>query len=225
MPIEVAVGADYKYEDSVFVNAPCRCHLVIVDVDEDGFRLGGRNQTGDMVIEMEIVAASDPTQVGLHQRMYFKKTAEAAFMMTNFAIAAGIQDVDKNVITAELIKQKQDQGAYPVIDFAGTAIGKQLFGEIKWDNYRPEKPVLKINARDFHHLTSKQCISEERWPREPNFIKRSGVTMPTAAKNPGAATSATKPAGAATSPQGAPQTKAGAAAAGALAGLSALKLP
>lgn len=219
MAIEVAVSANYDYSDSVFVNAPCRCHLVIVDVDEDGFRLGGKNPSGDMVVECEVVAASDIAQLGLRQRLYFQKTAESAWVMANFAISAGVTDPEGKVITAEYVKQCRENGKLPVIDFEGSAVGKQFFGEITLDNYNPAKPKLKIQARDFHHLTSKQCISKERWPREENFIKRSGVVMPTAAAaKPGAATAA------ATSPQGAPQTKAGAAAAGALSGLSSLKL-
>lgn len=209
MAFEVAVKADYKYEDSIFANSPCNAHLVVVDVDEDGLRIGGKGNNGNMVIEFEIVAASDPTQGGLHYRSYFTKSVDAAWAILNFCIASGIKATDGTVITSEYIKKLQDAGRGPEIDFEQAALGLQLFGKIEWNEYDGKKN-LKIQGRGFYHLTSKQCLNEKNWPRNPDFIaafvKKTGIVMP----KPGTNDAASSPA--ASKPQGQPATKTAAAA-------------
>ena len=184
MAFEIAVKEDYEYDDGIFANLPCHAHLVVVDADEDGLRIGGKNNNGSMVIEFEIVAANDPSQVGLHFRSYFTRTIDAGWVMLNFAIAAGIKDTQGRVVTAELIKALKDAGKGPEIDFETAAIGCQLFGKIDWNIYTGrdgvEKKSLKIQGRDFYNLTSRQCTNKTAWPRNESFIAKAGIKMPTA---------------------------------------------
>lgn len=228
MAIEFGVDPNFNGEESTFVNAPCHAHLVVVDADEDGLRLGGKNNNGSLVIQFEVVAATDPSQVGLHFKVFFTKTMELAWLIKRFALAAGMKDVNGVVYTAAYDKKLRDEGKGPKLDFESGALGLQVFADIDWEHYtdRQGNPgkSLKIQRKGvqgFYHLTSKQCTNEKSWPRHAGFISRAGVIMPKPAAND-AASSPTGISGTTTAakPQGQPLSGSRPPAAAALAGLS-----
>lgn len=208
MAIEAPLGADTAIPgDSNYVNAPCKAHVIVTDADEDGMRLGGRNNKGEMVVEVEVLAATNPYQEGLISRIYFTKSAAAAFRIHRAAVALGL-------ISSEALKQLQEKGEHPVYDFEPGAIDKQMFVEFVPSTFN-EKTTIKVENRMFH-LASKQCMDETQWPRNATFIAKSGVTMPTVKKTGTTAGASGATAGKSSTQSNATSSKP----AGALAGLN-----
>lgn len=184
MGFEVPIGSDFDPSDSVYLNSPGRYHLIVVDCDEDGMRLGGRNNKGEMVVEFECLAGSVPNQEGMRHRSYFTKSAAAAWKIMRLALAAGL-------ITAEEVERHKQAGTYPMLEFERDLKGKQIFAELV-ENTNPNNG--KVTARikgGMYFLASKQCANKTRWPRNEAMITKSGIKMPpsdttpsTAAKQP-----------------------------------------
>ncbi len=171
MGFEVALDAGFDPSESIYVNSPGRYHLAVVDVDEDGLRLGGANNKGEMVVDFEVLAGSAPGQEGLRHRTYFTKTVKAAGRLHRIAIAAGL-------ITEDQINKLKEAGKSPLYEFERDLKGKQIFGEIAETEFENKKK-LKIEWGMFH-LASKGCVDKVRWPRNETMVARSGVKMPDA---------------------------------------------
>lgn len=194
MGFEVPIGSDFDPSDSVYLNSPGRYHLIVVDCDEDGMRLGGRNNKGEMVVEFECLAGSVPNQEGMRHRSYFTKSAAAAWKIMRLALAAGL-------ITAEEVERHKQAGTYPCLEFERDLKGKQIFAEAV-ENTNPHNG--KVSARiegGMYYLSSKQCVNKSRWPRNEAMVTKSGIKMPvdtgasaTNGNGSGAAKSASKPA-------------------------------
>jgi len=171
MGFEVPVGSDFDPSDSVYLSSPGRYHLAIVDCDEDGMRLGGKNNKGEMVVEFEVLAGSVPNQEGLRHRSYFTKSAAAAWKILRLALAAGL-------ITADEVEKCKAESRFPLIEFERDLKGKQMFAELV-ENTNPNNG--KVSARiegGMFNLTSKQVENKIRWPRNEAMILKSGVKMP-----------------------------------------------
>lgn len=171
MGFEVPIGSDFDPSDSVYLNSPGRYHLIVVDCDEDGMRLGGRNNKGEMVVEFECLAGSVPNQEGMRHRSYFTKSAAAAWKIMRLALAAGL-------ITADEVEQHKKAGTYPCLEFERDLKGKQIFAELV-ENTNPNNG--KVTARiegGMYYLSSKQCVNKGRWPRNEAMVAKSGIKMP-----------------------------------------------
>lgn len=189
MGFEVPIGADFDPTDSVYVSSPGRYHLAIVDCDEDGMRIGGKNNKGEMVVEFEVLSGSTPNQEGLRHKSYFTKSPAAAWRIMRLALAGGL-------ITADEVNKLKEQGKFPVLEFERDLKGRQIFGELAESEYNG-KTTIKLEG-GMYHLASKSCENKVRWPRNEAMILRSGVKMPAENKTAAAATSkpatTTKPA-------------------------------
>lgn len=169
MGFEVIVKDDFDPSDSVYLQSIGRYHFAVVDVDEDGLRLGDGNDKGSMIVVVECLAGSVPNQEGLQHKIYFTKSKDAAWRILRFSLAVGL-------ITAEEIEKCKASGKFPMIEFARDAKGRQFFGELEENDYN-NKITAKIKG-GFFHLASKQCTDKVRWPRNEAMVAKSGVKMP-----------------------------------------------
>lgn len=168
MGFEVPLDSGFDPTDSVYVSSPGRYHVAVVDVDEDGLRIGGKNNKGEMVVEFEVLAGSAPGMEGLRHRTYCTKSAAAAWKLHRLALAAGM-------ITEDEIEAHKKASTFPRYEFERDLKGKQLFVEIVNSEYNG-KVTPKIEF-GIYHLASKQCIDKNRWPRNEIMIGKSGVKM------------------------------------------------
>jgi hypothetical protein len=177
MGFEVPVASDFDPSDSVFVTVPMRAHLAIVDCDEDGTRLGGKNNKGEMVVEFEVIAGTVSGQEAMRHRSYFTKSAAAAWRIHRLAIAAGL-------ITSEQVEAHKKNNTMPVYEFERDLKGRQIFADmVEAENPNNGKKSIKIEG-GLYHLASRTCLDKVRWPRNEAMVARSGVTMPTPIQQP-----------------------------------------
>lgn len=145
--------------------APGEYHIAFTEVDEEG------GNSGEMVVEMEVLAGTIEGMEGRTHRMYYPHTTNFSKFIHRLALVSGL-------VTQEQLEAAKKEGAGIEYDFS-KIVGRQAMIRLHEDEYQGSK---RLKMAPFH-IWSVEDPTCARWPKHEKMLKKAGYTVDKPAKS------------------------------------------